>query len=309
MRIVFFGTPEFATTALLALIGEGHDVVAVVTQPDRPRGRSHSTLEPSPVKAVALAESIPVLQPERPRGPAFEAELRALAPDLSIVVAYGHILPSEIIDLPRLGTINVHASLLPEYRGAAPIQAAIRDGVRETGVTIMQMVPALDAGPVLLALHTPVEPDETAGELQLRLAELGAEALVEALVLMGVGKAVATPQNDALASYAPKIAREDARLPFDAPSDRVARLVRAYDPKPGAWGVVNGREVRCFGARDVPERSGAPGEVLEGGADGLLIACGEGAVRIAEVHPAGQKRLAAAQWMRGRGLNLGDRFQ
>src|ERR1035437_2990963 len=154
MRIAFFGTPDFATTALLALIGEGHDVVAVVTQPDRPRGRSHSTLEPSPVKAVALAESIPVLQPERPRGPAFEAELRALAPDLSIVVAYGHILPSEIIDLPRLGTINVHASLLPEYRGAAPIQAAIRDGVRETGVTIMQMVPALDAGPVLLALHT-----------------------------------------------------------------------------------------------------------------------------------------------------------
>ena len=308
MKIVFFGTPEFATTPLLALIGEGHDVVAVVTQPDRPRGRSHSTLEPSPVKAVALAESIPVLQPERPRGPAFEAELRALAPDLSIVVAYGHILPSEIIDLPRLGTINVHASLLPEYRGAAPIQAAIRDGVRETGVTIMQMVPALDAGPVLLALHTPVEPDETAGELQLRLAELGAEALVEALVLMGVGKAIATPQNDALATYAPKIAREDARLPFDAPSDRVARLVRAYDPKPGAWGVVRGVEVRCFGARDVPERAGTPGEVLDGGTDGLLVACGEGAVRITEVHPAGHKRVAAAEWVRGRGVAVGERF-
>ena len=309
MRIIFFGTPEFATTPLLALIGEGHDVVAVVTQPDRPRGRSRSTLDPSPVKAVALAESIPVLQPERPRGPEFEAALRALAPDLSIVVAYGHILPREIIDLPRLGTVNVHASLLPEYRGAAPIQAAIRDGVRETGVSIMRMVPALDAGPVFLALHTPVEPDETAGELQLRLAELGAEALVEALVLLSVGKAVATPQNDALASYAPKIAREDARLPFDAPSDRVARLVRAFDPKPGAWGVVRGVEVRCFGARDVPERAGAPGEVLEGGADGLLVACGEGAVRIAEVHPAGQKRLAAAQWMRGRGVTVGDRFQ
>jgi methionyl-tRNA formyltransferase len=308
VKIVFFGTPEFATTPLLALIGEGHDVVAVVTQPDRPRGRSHSTLEPSPVKAVALAESIPVLQPERPRGPAFEAELRALAPDLSIVVAYGHILPSEIIDLPRLGTINVHASLLPEYRGAAPIQAAIRDGVRETGVTIMQMVPALDAGPVLLALHTPVEPDETAGELQLRLAELGAEALVEALVLMGVGKAIATPQNDALATYAPKIAREDARLPFDAPSDRVARLVRAYDPKPGAWGVVRGVEVRCFGARDVPERAGTPGEVLDGGTDGLLVACGEGAVRITEVHPAGHKRVAAAEWVRGRGVAVGERF-
>ena len=308
MKIVFFGTPEFATTPLLALTGEGHDVVAVVTQPDRPRGRSRSTLDPSPVKTVALAESIPVLQPERPRGPEFEAALRALAPDISVVVAYGHILPSEIIDLPRLGTVNVHASLLPEYRGAAPIQAAIRDGVRETGVTIMQMVPALDAGPVILALHTPVEPDETAGELQLRLAELGAEALIEALVLLGVGKAVATPQNDALASYAPKIAREDARLPFDAPSDRVARLVRAYDPKPGAWGVVRGVEVRCFGARDVPERAGAPGEVLEGGADGVLVACGEGAVRITEVHPAGHKRVAAAEWVRGRGVAVGERF-
>jgi methionyl-tRNA formyltransferase len=308
MRIVFWGTPEFATTPLLALIGEGHDVVAVVTQPDRPRGRSRSTLDPSPVKAVALAESIPVLQPERPRGPEFEAALRELAPDLSIVVAYGHILPSEIIDLPRRGTVNLHASLLPEYRGAAPIQAAIRDGVRETGVTIMQMVPSLDAGPVLLALHTPVEPDETAGELQLRLAELGAEALVEALVLLSVGKAIATPQNDALATYAPKIAREDARLPFDAPSDRVARLVRAYDPKPGAWGVVRGVEVRCFGARDIPDRAGAPGEVLEGGADGLLVACAEGAVRITEVHPAGHKRVAAVEWVRGRGVAVGEQF-
>jgi methionyl-tRNA formyltransferase len=308
MRIVFFGTPEFATPPLLALIGEGHDVVAVVTQPDKPRGRSRSTLDPSAVKKVAIAESIPVLQPERPRGPGFEAELRALAPDISVVVAYGHILPREIIELPRLGTLNIHASLLPEYRGAAPIQAAIRDGATETGVTVMQMVRALDAGPVILALRTPVEADETAGELQLRLAELGAEAIVEALVLLSIGDAVPTPQNDALATYAPKIVREDARLPFDAPSDRVARLVRAYDPKPGAWGVVNGLEVRCFGARDVPERTGKPGEVLEGGKDGLLVACGEGAVRIAEVHPAGQKRLAAAQWVRGRGVAVGERF-
>jgi methionyl-tRNA formyltransferase len=309
MRIVFFGTPEFATPPLLALIGEGHDVVAIVTQPDKPRGRSRSTLDPSPVKKIALAESIPVLQPERPRGPEFEAALRALAPDISVVVAYGHILPQEIIELPRLGTLNIHASLLPEYRGAAPIQAAIRDGAPETGVTVMQMVPALDAGPVILALRTPIEADETAGELQLRLAELGAEALIEALVLLGVGKAMAMPQNDALASYARKIVREDARLPFSAPSDRVARLVRAYDPKPGAWTTLNGGEVRCFGAQDVPERSGAPGEVLEAGEHGLVVACGEGAVRLTDVHPAGQKRLAAAQWVRGRGVRVGDRFE
>jgi methionyl-tRNA formyltransferase len=308
MRIVFFGTPDFATPPLLALLGEGHDVVGVVTQPDKPRGRSRSTLEPSPVKVIALAESIPVLQPERPRGPEFEAAMRELAPDISVVVAYGCILPSAVIDLPRRGTLNIHASLLPEYRGAAPIQAAIRDGVTETGVTIMQMVPALDAGPVILSLRTPVEADETAGELQLRLAELGAEALIEALALLAIGRATAAPQNDALASYAKKIMREDARLSFDAPSDRVARLVRAYDPKPGAWATLNGLEVRCFGARDVPERSGAPGEVLEAGEGGLVIACGEGAVRIADVHPAGQKRLAAAQWARGRGVAPGDRF-
>jgi methionyl-tRNA formyltransferase len=319
MRIVFFGTPEFATPPLLALIGEGHDVVAVVTRPDKPRGRSRSTLEPSPVKAVALAESIPVLQPERPRGPEFEAALRALAPDISVVVAYGHILPREVIDLPALGTLNIHASLLPRHRGAAPIQAAIREGDAETGVTIMQMVPALDAGPVILALRTPIEADETSGELQLRLAELGAEAIVEALVLLGLGKAVPAPQNEALATRAAKVARDDARLAFDAPSERVARLVRAYDPKPGAWSVVNGLEVRCFGAREVTSpgssvaglatHAPAPGEVIEAGERGLVVACGVGAVRIADVHPAGQKRLAAAQWARGRGVRAGDRFE
>jgi methionyl-tRNA formyltransferase len=235
--------------------------------------------------------------------------MRELAPDISIVVAYGCILPHTVIDLPRLGTLNIHASLLPEYRGAAPIQAAIRDGVAETGVTIMQMVPALDAGPVILALRTPVEADETAGELQLRLAELGAEALIEALALLSIGKASAAPQNDALATYAKKIVRDDARLRFDAPSDRVARIVRAYDPKPGAWATLNGLEVRCFGAQDVPDRSGTPGEVIEAGANGLVIACAEGAVRIAEVHPAGQKRIAVGDWVRGRGVEVGNYFQ
>jgi methionyl-tRNA formyltransferase len=309
MRIVFFGTPDFATPPLLALIGEGHDVVAVVTQPDKPRGRSRSTLEPSPVKAIALAEGIRVLQPERPRGPEFEAEMRALAPDISIVVAYGRLLPAAVIDAPRLGTLNIHASLLPKYRGAAPIQAAIRDGERETGVTIMQMVPALDAGPIILALRTPIEADETAGELQLRLSELGAEAIIEALVLLDVGQAAAAPQDDALATHVGKIEREDARLSWSSPCERVARLVRAYDPKPGAWTTLDGLEVRCFGARLAAGRSGAAGEVLEAGEQGLVIACGSGAVRIADVHPSGQKRLAAAQWVRGRGVRIGQRFE
>src|SRR5690349_5695241 len=187
MRVLFWGTPEFATPALRALIGEGFEVVGVVTQPDRPVGRSRSTLQASPVKRIALDEGVPVLQPERPRGDEFLAEVARLAPDLSVVVAYGHILPTAIIDLPRRGTINIHASLLPALRGAAPIQAALRDGAAETGVTIMRMVPALDAGPIILQARTPIVEDETFGELALRLSELGALTLIEALSLMELG--------------------------------------------------------------------------------------------------------------------------
>jgi methionyl-tRNA formyltransferase len=214
-----------------------------------------------------------------------------------------------VIDAPRQGTLNIHASLLPEYRGAAPIQAAIRDGRAETGVTIMRMVPALDAGPVVLTLRTPIAPDETAGELRLRLAELGATALIEALALISLGRANEVPQDDALATRAPKVEREHARLTFAAPADRVARLVRAYDPKPGAWAVLRGAEVRLFGARALEGRAGPAGEVLEAGEQGVVVACGEGAVRISEVHPAGKKRLAAAEWVRGRGVNVGERFE
>ncbi len=308
MRIAFFGTPEFATPALRAMIGEGFDVVAAVTQPDRPRGRSRSRLDPSPVKIVALEEGIPVLQPERARGPEFLAALRACTPEISVVVAYGQILPADVIDAPPRGTLNIHASLLPAYRGAAPIQAAILDGCTTTGVTIMRMQPALDTGPSILQLRVPIAPDETAGELQLRLAELGAEALIEALTLIALGRATETPQDDTQATWAPKIGREQAELAFAAPGDRVARLIRAYDPKPGAWTTLGGLEVRCFGARVVGGRAGAPGEVLEASDDGLLVACGEGSVRIAEVHPAGKKRLAAAEWVRGRGVQVGDRF-
>src|SRR3982751_3114555 len=204
MRVLFWGTPEFATPALRALIGEGFDVVGVVTQPDRPVGRSRSTLQPSPVKLIAVDEGIPVLQPERPRGEQFFAELAAIDADLSVVVAYGHILPKSVIDLPRRGTLNIHASLLPALRGAAPIQAAIREGLTETGVTIMRMVKALDAGPIILQARTPVPNDETYGELQLRLAEMGAMALIEAMALIDLGRATETPQDESLATYARK---------------------------------------------------------------------------------------------------------
>ncbi|AHG90103.1 Methionyl-tRNA formyltransferase [Gemmatirosa kalamazoonensis] len=311
MRILFWGTPDFATPPLRALLGEGFDVVGVVTQPDRPRGRSRSRLEPSPVKEIAAAEGLPVLQPERPRGDAFLDELRALAPDLSVVVAYGHILPKAAIDLPARGTINIHASVLPALRGADPIRAAVRQGLAETGVSIMRMVPALDAGPVLHVLRTPISSDETFGELELRLSELGALGLIEALALLETGAAHETPQDDALATYAPKTEREHARVRWSAPAEDVARAIRAYDPRPGAYATLRGADVKLFGARAVPveERpDAAPGEVLALGGDGLTVKCGEDAVRVAIVQPAGKARMTPGDWARGRGIELGDVF-
>ncbi len=309
MRIVFWGTPDFATPPLRALIGEGFDVVGVVTQPDRPRGRSRSQLDPSPVKIVAVEEGIPVLQPEKPRGPEFVQALRDLDPDLSVVVAYGHILPQDVIDLPRLGTLNIHASLLPALRGAAPIEAAIAEGLEETGVSIMRMVRALDAGPVLYVLTIPIEADETGGELTLRLSELGATALIEALALMELGEAAERTQDDTVATYARKIERENARVDWTQPADVVARRIRAYDPRPGAWSTVRGGEVRLYGARAITDRTGMAGAVLEADEMGLIVACGEGAVAIREVHPAGKRRMAALDWAQGRGVAVGDRWE
>jgi len=309
MRVLFWGTPEFATAPLRALLGEGFDVVAVVTQPDKPVGRSRSSLRASPVKDVALIEGLPVLQPEKPRGEEFLDQMRALTPDVSVVVAYGHILPRAVIELPRLGTLNIHASLLPALRGAAPIQAAIREGFGETGVTIMQMVPALDAGPILHQVRTPIVEDETAGELALRLSELGAAALIEGLALIELGLAKPQPQDDAAATYAPKLTRESARVDWTASAHDVGRHIRAYDPRPGAWARVRGVEVKLFGARIAPRgTSHTAGEILSVDDVGMLVACGAGAVRLTVVQPAGKRRLSPAQWAHGRGVAVGDRF-
>jgi methionyl-tRNA formyltransferase len=283
--------------------------VGVVTQPDKPVGRSRSTSPATPVKQVAVAEGIPVLQPERPRGDAFLEQVRALAPDVNVVVAYGHIMPEAVINLPRLGTLNIHASLLPALRGAAPIQAAIREGFAETGVTIMQMVKQLDAGPMIHAVRTPIMDDETSLELSLRLSELGAVALIEALALFDIGAVTPVAQDESLATYAPKLTRETARVPWAAPAVNVARHIRAYDPRPGAWGVLNGVEVKFFGAHIAPRgTSHVAGEVLAIDDAGLLVACGAGAVRIASVQPAGKKRLTAGEWLRGRGVAPGQVF-
>lgn len=316
MRVLFWGTPEFATPPLRALLGEGFDVVGVVTQPDKPVGRSRSKLQPPPVKQVAGEEGLPVLQPEKPRGDEFMAQLRALEPDISVVVAYGHILPETVIELPARGTLNIHASLLPEYRGAAPIQAALRDGLEWTGVSIMRMVQKLDAGPVLLQLGTRVNEDETYGELSLRLSELGAAALIEALALIEAGGAQEVPQNDALATYAAKIDRQLTRVDWARRATVVARVIRAYDPRPGAYTGFRGADVKVFGAKPVGVESvdaPPPGTVIAAGRDapadgGLVVACGEGAVRILQVQPSGKKRLTGEEWIRGRGIVIGDRF-
>lgn len=309
MRVLFWGTPEFAVPPLRALIGEGFDVIGVVTQPDKPVGRSRSKVQASPIKEIALEESLLVLQPAKPRGDEFIAQLRALEPDISVVVAYGHILPTEVIDLPRLGTLNIHASLLPALRGAAPIQAAIRDGHTETGVTIMRMVKALDAGPIILQARTPVPTDETYGELQLRLAEMGAMALIEALALIDLGKATESPQDDALATYAGKVGREETRIDWTADASVVSRVIRAYDPRPGAFAQAASGEFKLFGARLAPRTVDRPaGEVLTIDAEGMTIACGSGAVRVAMVHPAGKRRIAPAEWARGRGITVGERL-
>ena len=312
MRVLFWGTPEFATAPLRALIGEGFDVIGVVTQPDKPAGRARK-LTPPPVKEIALEEKIPCFQPANARDKQFFEQISALNPDISIVVAYGHILPRRVIDLPRQGTLNIHASLLPLLRGASPIQAAIRNGLPQTGVTIMRMVEALDAGPIILTATAPILDDETYGELQNRLSELGALTLIEALALMSMNAAPETPQDDSLATYAPKVVRGDAIVDWSRGVDDVCRTIRAYDPKPAAFSSLQGVDVKLFGARKVnmtthPVAPGAaPGEVVAV-REGVIVWCGDAAICVRDVQPSGRSRMRSAEWARGRGVAVGDQF-
>ena len=306
MRVLFWGTPEFAAAPLRALIGEGSEVVGVVTQPDKPQGRDREIIA-SPVKEIAIEEEIPLFQPKNAREPELVEQLSVLEPDISVVVAYGHILPQKIIDLPTRGTLNIHASLLPLLRGAAPIQAAIQQGFTDTGVTIMRVVKALDAGPIILQARSKIFGDETYGELQERLSELGALSLIEALALMSIGKATETPQDDALATYAGKVTRESARIDWAKSALEISRLIRAYDPKPGAFTTTPKGDVKLFGPRVIDGIKGKPGEVVEATGD-VLIACGVDALRISGVQPSGKSRMTSHEWVRGRGTAVGERF-
>ena len=314
MRVVFFGTPEFAVPSLGALLGEGFDVLAVVTQPDRPRGRSRSSLAPPPVKLAADADGVPVLQPERPTDPDFLAELRALAPDIGVVVAYGHILRPELLALPARGMVNVHPSLLPALRGAAPVEWAILRGLEKTGVTIMQMEAGMDSGPIIHQIPHRIDPEVSGGELSDHLAEMGAQALIEALAMLEQDALRPVPQDHSRATFAPKLTRDLARLDWTKPADVVARFTRGLDPRPGAWtelrdegrGTGDAVEVKLFGGR-VVEGRGEPGEVLRADEE-LVIAAVRDAVAIAEVQPAGRDRMPAGDWVRGRRLAVGQRF-
>jgi methionyl-tRNA formyltransferase len=310
VRIVFWGTPEFARTVLLGLLNAGHDVVGAVTQPDRPAGRGRKLKAP-PVKTLAEEYGLPVLQPDRPRGDEFMTSLRALGPDISTVAAYGHILRPEVLDLPPLKSINVHASLLPELRGAAPVNWAIIRGYRESGVTIMRMVQAMDAGPVIVKRRSELAPDITAGELTRQLAELGADALLEALEMIAAGRGGGEPQDEEAATYAPKLSADDARLDWTLPAVELERWIRGTDPVPGAWTDLEGVRVRMFAPRVVASTpsDADPGRVVT--ADprvGLRVATGAGMLEIGEVQPAGKRRMEAANWIRGRGIEPGRRF-
>ncbi len=309
MRIAFWGTPQFAYSILAALLAAGRDVVGVITQPDRPKGRGRK-LQPPPVKLLAEEHDLAVLQPERPRGEEFMATLTDLEPDITVVAAYGHILRAEVLALPPLGSFNVHASLLPELRGAAPVNWAIIRGHEETGVTIMRMVEAMDAGPMLLQARCAIGPEETAGELTERLAALGASAILEALDLIETGRAVERAQDDAQATLAPKLRPEDVRIDWTLPAEEIARWLRGADPVPAAWSQLGELRVQLFTPRVLAAPGvGDPGEVVSADPKlGLQVATGAGLLGIGQVQPAGKRRMDAADWIRGRGVSTGQRF-
>lgn len=301
MKVVFMGTPDFAAETLKALIRAGHEVMAAVTQPDKPRGRSGEPM-PSPVKVLAAQHGIPVLQPRRIKTPEAVAQLKQYAADVYVVAAFGQILSQEILDLPKYGCLNVHASLLPKYRGASPIQHAIIDGEETTGITVMQMDAGLDTGDMLYKRECAITPEDDYETLHDRLAALGGEAITEALSLLEQGKLVPVRQEDALSCYAPLIQKAMGRIDFTKPALAIDRLIRGLTPWPSAYTDYKGKQLKVWRAVPLPERDCGgrpPGEILETGKNSVTVAAGEGALELLELQLEGKKRMNAHDFLLG----------
>ncbi len=299
MRLAFMGTPDFAVPTLTELVGQGHDIVCAYSQPARPKGRG-LTADPSPVAKAAAAYGIPVRTPLTLKDADAQAEFAALDLDAAIVVAYGLLLPKPILDAPKLGCFNLHGSLLPRWRGAAPIQRAIMAGDTETGVMVMRMEEGLDTGPVLMAEHTPVA-RKTYGELQDELSRLGADLMARALSALSLGQASETPQPEEGVTYAKKILKEEARIEWAKSSRDIDCLIRGLSPVPGAWCEVNGERLKILYA-DLVDGKGMPGEILD---DALTVACGDGALRLVRLQRAGKSVMTAHELLRGFALSKG----
>lgn len=304
LRTVFMGTPDFALLTLQGLIDAGCNLVGVYTQPDRPKGRGKQLAAP-PVKELARQYGIPVYQPLKLRQPEAVAALEALAPDLIVVVAYGQILPKSVLDIPRYGCINVHASLLPRYRGAAPINKAIIDGETQTGITTMYMDVGLDTGDMLVKKSLSIGPEETAGELHDRLASLGRQTMEETLNRLCAGTLQREAQDDSQSTYASMMKKEDGRIDWSRPAVVVHNQVRGLDPWPGAYTTLNGELLKLAGTDPEQAEGGQPGRIVSADGSGVRIACGSGTLLVKELQLAGRKRLAASEFLRGCPLKPG----
>ncbi len=308
MKIVFAGTPEFAAQALGALLAAGHELVLVLTRPDAAAGRGMESTA-SPVKKLALEHGVPLRQPRTLKDAEEQRALAEAAPEIMVVAAYGLLLPQAVLDIPLKGAINIHASLLPRWRGAAPIQRALLAGDRTTGISIMQMEAGLDTGPVLLSESTPITDEDTAGTLHDRLALMGARLVTDALGRLESGELHPTRQDDALATYAPKLAKAEARIDWRLSAVELHRRVRAFNPFPGCVSRLQDTELKIWRASLLERVSASPGQVLDADASGIVVSCGEGALAVQELQRPGGRRLSAGEFLRGFPVRIGECFQ
>ncbi len=306
MKTVFMGTPEFAVNSLERLVKEGYNIEAVVTQPNRPRGRGNR-VQPPPVKTRAAAEGIPVMQPERVKDAEFINELKEIKPDIIIVVAFGQILPPDLINLPPLGCINVHASLLPKYRGAAPINWCIINGETKTGVTTMFMDECMDTGDMLLSMAVDIDDDETAGQLHDRLAVMGAKLLVETIEGLKKGSLPRKAQDSKKATYAPQLCRDTGRIDWSRDAKSIFNLIRGTDPWPGCYSHLNGKRIKLWKAKVLEEESrGTDGEIIAVKDEGMTVQTGKGSLLVTEIQVPSSRRMTAAEYIRGNTIKVKD---